>query len=216
MTDEVQTTAQIDTDAAATGSDADTAATGDVDTTTVDQAADAGTDASTASAEGDDAASGDQPTGAPEQYEAFNYPEGYSMDEQATEVFNDAARAANLTQEQAQQLVDFDAQRFADAVATQQQAWEDTRTSWKQEIEKDADLGGARYEQTQTNMAKVLDSLGTPALRDFLNESGLGDHPEMVRLLAKAGAALGEDTLVSGEGGSGASRPSFYINSAMS
>ena len=37
-----------------------------------------------------------------------------------------------------------------------------------------------------------LDQLGTPELQTLLNESGLGNHPEVIRLLYKAARALGD------------------------
>lgn len=210
-----QTTAQNDTDAAV-GSGVDTAAAGAVDTAAAGQPDTAGADTSlegTAATDqtaegGDDAA-----TGAPEQYEAFQYPDGYEVDEAALAEFTGVVKALNLTQAQAQQLIDFDAQRYTVAAQQADAQMTNLRAQWKSEIAADAEIGGAKYDQSMVAVAKTIDAFGSPTLRTFLNESGLGDHPEVVRLLAKVGDAISEDRLVSGEG----NRPSrrFYDNSTM-
>ncbi len=49
----------------------------------------------------------EKPAGAPEQYEAFKVPEGVTIDETAATEFGTLARELNLTQENAQKLVDY-------------------------------------------------------------------------------------------------------------
>ena len=39
---------------------------------------------------------------------------------------------------------------------------------------------------------------GTPELRDVLNMTGLGNHPEIIRAFYRAGKAISEDAFVSG------------------
>jgi len=49
----------------------------------------------------------DKPEGAPEKYEAFKVPEGVTIDETAATEFGALAKELNLTQENAQKLVDY-------------------------------------------------------------------------------------------------------------
>ena len=42
---------------------------------------------------------------------------------------------------------------------------------------------------------RAIERFGTPALRQLLNETGLGNHPEMVRLAVRVGRALAEDSV---------------------
>jgi hypothetical protein len=51
-----------------------------------------------------------------------------------------------------------------------------------------------------------VDRLGTPALKEYLNASGGGNHPELIRFMAKAGAMIAEDNPASG-GAGGAGKP---------
>jgi hypothetical protein len=47
-------------------------------------------------------------------------------------------------------------------------------------------------------MDKWLTKYGTPELRKLINLWGVGNNPELVRAVAKAGADLVEDRLVNG------------------
>jgi hypothetical protein len=48
---------------------------------------------------------------------------------------------------------------------------------------------------------KALDAFGTTELRSLLNESGLGNHPEVIRFMFRAGKAISEDSMVTGTKG---------------
>lgn len=201
--------AQNDTDAAGTVvADAD-----GVDAAAAAATPEAGGD--TPSTDGAEAGAGDAQPGAPEQYEAFTYPENFVVDEGFVNEFADVAKALNLTQEQAQQFVDFEIQRTIAHTDARQQEWSNTLEEWKQQISKDEELGGARYDQTMTRVAKARDAFGTDGFKTFLDESGLGDHPEVVRYLARVGDAISEDRLVSGDQGASSTSRRMYKNSNM-
>jgi hypothetical protein len=76
-------------------------------------------------------------------------------------------------------------------------------------------MGGAKHEENLALANKAIDAFGTPELRTFLDESGLGNHPELLRAFHKAGSAISEDQLVLGNGENNAKPKSFYSNSNM-
>ena len=45
---------------------------------------------------------------------------------------------------------------------------------------------------------KAIETFGTPELRSLLDSTGMGNHPEVVRLALKIGKAISEDTIVRG------------------
>jgi len=59
---------------------------------------------------------------------------------------------------------------------------------------------------------KALDSFGTPELRTLLNESGIGNHPELIRFMVRAGKAISSDTFVAGERGAAGARRDLASN----
>lgn len=46
---------------------------------------------------------------------------------------------------------------------------------------------------------RVVERFMSPALREELRITGYGDHPELVRFLAKVGASMAEDTPAAGQ-----------------
>jgi len=154
--------------------------------------------------EGDAAAKTD---GAPEKYEDFNLPDGMVLDEERTAEFAEAARTLDLSQEQAQTLFDMHnsavenvTQQFVDQI---QDGQRDQEIAWKKEIDADEAVGS---KEAQGLAARAVEQFGTPELKKMLEETRLGNHPEMLRIFHKIGQAISEDTLVTGEGRSKADK----------
>ncbi|GLO24245.1 hypothetical protein [Pseudomonas putida] len=135
----------------------------------------------------------------PEAYAFANLPEGYSISEEQLAAFSPVLKELGLTQEQADKLVAFDAQRTLQAQeASQQQAVEFRNQQvgeWETALRSDAAFGGANFDANVAVAKQFLTDFGTPELSAFLAESGLGSHPEVVRLFHKAGKELGEGSL---------------------
>lgn len=132
----------------------------------------------------------------PEKYE-FTLPEGMEMDTAALEQFDPVARELGLNNEKAQKLVSMFAavrQRDAEASAETVKAM---RTGWVDTAKADKDYGGAKFAENLGIAKKALTEFGTPALTQALNETGLGDHPEIIRVFHKIGLRLAEDKFVS-------------------
>ena len=136
----------------------------------------------------------------PETYE-LAVPEGFEkLDDQAVAAATPVFKELGLSNEQANKLVpvaaDF-AKRIVDERDQQLLGTiAEQRKSWLEEAKADKEIGGANWDGTLSTAAKALDTLGFPKgspLRNLLDESGLGNHPEMIRAFAKVGKAIGED-----------------------
>ena len=66
-------------------------------------------------------------------------------------------------------------------------------SAWEKAITVDAELGGANLNQTKRNVALAMKRFGTDNFKDLLIRTGLGSHPEMVRVFNKIGSAIGND-----------------------
>lgn len=67
---------------------------------------------------------------------------------------------------------------------------------WGEELRADPEFGGARYEDSLAAAALARDTLFKPEFVAFLNESGLGNHPEFVWGMARYGRDnLREDSI---------------------
>jgi hypothetical protein len=136
---------------------------------------------------------GDGAATVPEAYE-FKMPEGMTADPARAEEFSAVAKELKLTQEQAQKLVDLDVKRSQDQLT----AHAETVKTWATELKADKEFGGDNLPATTTACKKVMDQFATPALREYLDASGLGNHPELVKFVANIGKSLSEDSFVRG------------------
>lgn len=138
-----------------------------------------------------DKAEKDKKPAAPEKYE-FAAPEGQELDANALSVFEPIAKELGLTQEQAQKLVDI----YPQIQQQQAEAWSKQGEEWREQVKSDKEIGGDKYTANVGNAQKALDQFGSPALREYLETTLLGNHPELVRFFAKVGKAVSEDTMV--------------------
>ena len=63
-------------------------------------------------------------------------------------------------------------------------------TEWENQLKADKEIGGDKFKESVATALKTLDTWGSPELQQQLNETGLGNHPDMIRLLVRAGAAM--------------------------
>lgn len=145
----------------------------------------------TANSDNNQAKSDDKPS-APEKYE-FKAPEGQQFDSEVIANFSEVAKELNLPQEAAQKILD----KMAPAIQAQQaQAIQAVRESWTEAVKVDKEFGGEKLQENMSIAKKALDKFGTPELRTLLNESGMGDNPEVIRAFFRVGQAISEDTFV--------------------
>lgn len=135
--------------------------------------------------------------GAPEAYE-FKAAEGVELDTEALKDFEPVARDLNLTNEQAQKLVDAYPKILAGVQQRQADAWQETTEQWAADVKADKEIGGDRLTENLSAAQRALDQFGTPELKEYLNATGLGNHPDLVKTFVKIGKAMSEDGMVDG------------------
>tara|TARA_R110000796_G_scaffold38287_5_gene96473 strand:+ start:1306 stop:1911 length:606 start_codon:yes stop_codon:yes gene_type:complete len=145
-------------------------------------------------------AEADSPQGAPEAYEDFTMPEGYEADSQEMKQFSEIARELNLTQEHAQRLVNFEAERMAKLHEGKGDAVANMRVQWSEQAQNDREIGGAKYDESVAFARQALKAVGTPELFNALELTGTGDHPEFIRVFSKIGREVAEGRLDFGKG----------------
>lgn len=136
--------------------------------------------------------------GAPEKYE-FQAGEGVELDAEALKDFEPVARELNLTNEQAQKLVDAYPKILAGVQQRQADAWQAQTEEWAATVKADKEIGGDKLTANLGVAQRALDTFGTPALKEYLNGTGLGNHPELVKAFVKVGKAMSEDGVVTGK-----------------
>lgn len=135
--------------------------------------------------------------GAPEKYE-FQAGEGVELDTEALKDFEPVARDLNLTNEQAQKLVDAYPKILAGVQQRQAEAWQAQTEQWASDVKADKEIGGDKLTANLSAAQRALDLFGTPELKEYLNTTGLGNHPDLVKTFVKIGKAMSEDGMVDG------------------
>lgn len=134
---------------------------------------------------------------APETYK-FNRPEGlpeeYQLDDEVLSTFSESARELDLSQEQAQTVIDKLMPKLYERGFAQQDA---IRAGWIEQSKSDKEFGGEKLAENLETAKLAISKLGTPELMKLLDSRlGLGDHPEVVRFMVRVGKMLKEDSHV--------------------
>lgn len=136
---------------------------------------------------------------APEAYAEFLQGDGQPLDAERAEFFSKAARELDLTQEQAQQLVKLGMSREAATVERVNEA----SAKWLSQLPTDKEFGGEKLGENLAVAKAAIDAFGTPELKELLNQTKLGNHPEIIRAFYRAGLQISQDNRFVA-GGSGA------------
>lgn len=138
--------------------------------------------------------------GAPEKYEFETNEDSPVTDEHLQEIA-EYAKARGMTQEDAQKLVDMQEKALEGFKNEQQQMLKDKSEEWAQESRSDKEIGGEAFNENVENAKRLITKFGDEGIKDFLNTSGLGNNPSVIRLFTRLSKAvdLSEDKLELGE-----------------
>lgn len=70
--------------------------------------------------------------------------------------------------------------------------WEKTQAEWRKGVETMPEFGGAALPETLTQIAKVVDRYGDAEVREAFAVTGAGNHPAIVRFIAKIARDMNE------------------------
>lgn len=145
----------------------------------------------------------------PPTYEAFTLPEGISLVPETLGKFTELLSTLEtegktdhaLIQQFGQKAVDFyiaEIQKASqDINKNLQEGWAKQKNEWKESFLKDPEIGGERSQTTVESALKFIRTHGGTAeqqqeFKSLMETSGLGNHPAMIRLLARASEGMSE------------------------
>lgn len=137
--------------------------------------------------------------GVPEAY-ALAAPEGVELDAALVLEATPVLRELGLSNEAASKLVPV-AAKLVESAGTRAldgliEAGERQRRDWLEAARADGEIGGRRWNETLRSAGVALDAFGFRGghpFRQALEDTGFGNHPDMIRLFARLGAMVGED-----------------------
>ena len=190
-----------DTTSTDTSSGATNVLTGD---TTTDGQGDQAADSSTDDGKGKE--------GAPEAYAEFTLPEGVKIDaaklEQALPIFKEL----NLTQEQAQKLIDLQ----TDGVNKANEAFSADKATRLQALKSDKEIGGDNFAKSSEMVGRALNTFLSAEEQQDLGQyiDRFGTNTTLVKLMYRVAKGMTEDTKF--EGGNSVNGTEDRINSFYS
>ncbi len=134
----------------------------------------------------------------PIEYADFTAPEGVTLNTEAVTELKAFAAEKKLTQEDAQKLVDLGAKTMQQQQAALVSQIEQAQAQWSEASRTDKEFGGDKLTENVSVAKAALDKFGSPELSKLLGESGLGNHPEIIRAFFRVGKAISEDKLERG------------------
>ena len=117
--------------------------------------------------------------------------------------FSNVCREVGVTKEQAEKILAWHRDQYLEVAANNKQVFEDTVHSWDKTILSDPDFGGKNYTRTVADARKALKHFDEDgSIRAMLKETRYDRHPAIIKMIARIGRAMGEDSFtgVSGSG----------------
>lgn len=128
----------------------------------------------------------------------LNLPEDTLLPAETTEGIAAFAKAQGLSKAQSQAILDRD-HAWLNAMAEARDGQVALQAAeWMKETRNHKDLGGAKFMETAALSSRVIAKFGGEKMQAILDESGFGNHPEVLGMLVKIGRAIGDDKLVLG------------------
>lgn len=140
---------------------------------------------------------------APETYADFTLPEGYELDPKDAEAVTKLFKDANVSQTNAQKLIDFYVAKTQEAFNQPINYARKQQEDWQAELKADPEIGG-KLDQVRVTVNKAIDGLGDSKLamdfREAMDYTGAGNNPAFVRAFYKLAQKVTEGHYVAGRG----------------
>lgn len=118
------------------------------------------------------------------------------LDDGALTRIAEYAKKRGLTNEQAQELVEFENQALQKFHQDQVEQLKTKSEQWKATLLQDKEFGGEAFKANAEIAKRAVQKFATPEFIKTLDETGLGNHPELVKMFYRIGKAMANDSFV--------------------
>ncbi len=133
-------------------------------------------------------------------------PKGFDEKDATYTKFLEAAKKGKLSNEAAQALFDLHAEQQKAGIEKALADHDAEQSEWKDLLKSDKEFGGEKYDASLGAARQAMAKYATPAFRQFLRDSGLGNHPELFRFVFRVGKEMADDT-IGNTGGAASAKP---------
>lgn len=134
----------------------------------------------------------------PEKYGEFKMPEGVELPKGLQERVEPLFKELKLTQEQAQKAAEFLGQERMDALKANAEEYTNYVKQLAEMSRADKEIGGEKLAETASHANQFIQKFGRgekgAEVFKVLDETGMGNHPAIISLLAKAHKAMSDDS----------------------
>jgi hypothetical protein len=145
--------------------------------------------------------------GAPEQYEAFTLPDGYTLEGERLEMAVEKFKELNLPQDKAQGLIDLYVKADSENAEARNVLLGEARAQQIEEWGNEARTKlGDKFDAAVADAAYAASLVGDPEVVEAFEQMGWGNHPAMLKAFAHFGSLFkenGMDGVGGGRGGGG-------------
>lgn len=145
---------------------------------------------------------------------SLTMPEGMELDKGLLDAITPSLRAKGFTHKEAQELTDTFIDVRTKEIEKANEDWDNTVTDWADQTKKDKEIGGKKFDETMKAAQSALKKYGTEELRAALDNSGMGSHPEVIRLLVRVGNAITDDDVPRSSGDTRTTAPNSNAETA--
>lgn len=132
----------------------------------------------------------------PIKVEDIKLPEGVELDNDLATGFVDLVNTHKISPELQQALIDLQSKSMQALSAKDSENWTKTQGEWETQIKADPEYGGTKFEATMSNVGKFVNTFGDDAAKEAFDVTGAGNHPAIIKMLAKAAVLITEGTHV--------------------
>lgn len=131
----------------------------------------------------------------PEKYE-LKTPEGSKLSAQDVEEIASYAKERGFSQEEAQAQLDRESKLREGFEKASLAQLESATKEWLETAKSDKEIGGEAFPKHAELAKRVVTRFGTPEFKAELERTGLGNHPELVRVFVRIGKAMTDDQFI--------------------
>lgn len=135
-----------------------------------------------------------QPT--PADYSGLKLPDGSKLDTARVTEMATWAKERSLDPKVAQDVLTREHELVSSIDAARAAEVEGLKSKWLEDLKADKEMGGDKLNSYVEPARRLVERFGNESFKKALDETGLGNHPELVRLLANIAKHVGEDNLV--------------------
>ncbi|OPX89053.1 MAG: hypothetical protein A4E53_01661 [Pelotomaculum sp. PtaB.Bin104] len=150
--------------------------------------------------EAEEAAAKNKP---PEKYEVKLQEKNSLPPERVTKIVA-FAKERGFSNEQAQEAVSLVEEAVLEHKAAEEETVNQLRdVEWPKQAKEDKEIGGEKFKENVEIAKRALNKFASKELNKLLKETGMGNHPEVLRVFVNIGKAMADDSLALGSQATG-------------